>query len=59
MLRRREQDTFWKMLNHSLRVHARLLREFPKLKQQYRDHLQQLTAPESWEKAFNGELKGE
>ncbi|SFL92674.1 glycosyltransferase [Geodermatophilus ruber] len=57
--RRREQDTFWKMLNHSLRMHVRLLREFPKLKKQYREHLQQLTAPESWEKAFSGELRGE
>ncbi|NEK57971.1 glycosyltransferase family 2 protein [Geodermatophilus sabuli] len=50
--RRREQDTFWKMLNHSVRVHIRLAREFPRLKKQYREHMQQLTAPESWEQVF-------
>ncbi|MBB3086136.1 glycosyltransferase [Geodermatophilus sabuli] len=57
--RRREPDTFWRMLNHSARVHVRLLREFPKLKKQYREHMQQLTSPESWRQAFNGELRGE
>jgi galactofuranosylgalactofuranosylrhamnosyl-N-acetylglucosaminyl-diphospho-decaprenol beta-1,5/1,6-galactofuranosyltransferase len=53
--RRREQDTFWRMLNHSARMHVRLFREFPKLREQYRAHLGELTSPESWEKAFSGE----
>jgi galactofuranosylgalactofuranosylrhamnosyl-N-acetylglucosaminyl-diphospho-decaprenol beta-1,5/1,6-galactofuranosyltransferase len=57
--RRREQDTFWRMLRHSVRVHVRLYRTFPELKRQYRDHLQQLTSPESWEKAFAGEVTGD
>ena len=56
--RRREHDTFWRMLRQSVRVHIRLYREFPRLRQEYRDHLTDLTAPESWSKAFNGELRG-
>ena len=50
--RRREPQTFWRMLRHSIRVHARLYREFPALAEQYRAHLGDLTSPESWEKAF-------
>ncbi|MCV2488574.1 glycosyltransferase [Geodermatophilus sp. YIM 151500] len=53
--RRREPDTFWRMLRHSLRVHAQLFREFPRLKEQYRSHMHDLTAPESWEKAFTAD----
>jgi galactofuranosylgalactofuranosylrhamnosyl-N-acetylglucosaminyl-diphospho-decaprenol beta-1,5/1,6-galactofuranosyltransferase len=40
------------MLRHSLRVHARLYREFPALAEQYRAHLGDLTSPESWSRAF-------
>ncbi|WP_369132684.1 glycosyltransferase [Modestobacter sp. I12A-02662] len=50
--RRREQDTFWRMLRHSVRVHVQLYKEFPKLAEQYRAHLGELTSPQSWEKAF-------
>lgn len=50
--RKREKDTFWRMLRHSVSVHLRLYREFPRLTQQYRDHLGQLTSPESWGAAF-------
>jgi galactofuranosylgalactofuranosylrhamnosyl-N-acetylglucosaminyl-diphospho-decaprenol beta-1,5/1,6-galactofuranosyltransferase len=53
--RRREPDTFWKMLRHSVRVHVRLYREFPKLAEHYRAHLTELTSPQSWEKAFSEE----
>jgi galactofuranosylgalactofuranosylrhamnosyl-N-acetylglucosaminyl-diphospho-decaprenol beta-1,5/1,6-galactofuranosyltransferase len=58
--RRREPDTFWRMLRHSVAVHLRLYREFPRLQQQYRAHLDQLTSPESWAAAFgiNDELFG-
>ncbi len=56
--RRREHDTFWRMLRQSVRVHLRLYREFPRLRQEYQDHLTDLTAPESWSKAFSGELTG-
>jgi galactofuranosylgalactofuranosylrhamnosyl-N-acetylglucosaminyl-diphospho-decaprenol beta-1,5/1,6-galactofuranosyltransferase len=55
--RRREQDTFWRMLRHSVRVHVRLYKEFPKLAEQYRAHLGELTSPQSWEKAFAGESR--
>jgi galactofuranosylgalactofuranosylrhamnosyl-N-acetylglucosaminyl-diphospho-decaprenol beta-1,5/1,6-galactofuranosyltransferase len=50
--RRREPQTFWAMLRHSLAVHLRLYREFPRLKKQYRAHLGRLTSPESWAEAF-------
>jgi galactofuranosylgalactofuranosylrhamnosyl-N-acetylglucosaminyl-diphospho-decaprenol beta-1,5/1,6-galactofuranosyltransferase len=54
--RRREYDTFWRMLRHSVRVHIRLYREFPRLKEEYRAHFGELTSPESWDKAFSGKL---
>jgi galactofuranosylgalactofuranosylrhamnosyl-N-acetylglucosaminyl-diphospho-decaprenol beta-1,5/1,6-galactofuranosyltransferase len=50
--RRREPATFWRMFRHSLAVHAKLYREFPRLREEYRAHLQDLTSPESWAKAF-------
>jgi galactofuranosylgalactofuranosylrhamnosyl-N-acetylglucosaminyl-diphospho-decaprenol beta-1,5/1,6-galactofuranosyltransferase len=53
--RRREQDTFWRMLRHSVRTHVRLYREFPKLAEQYRAALGDLTSPQSWEKAFTAD----
>ena len=54
--RRREPDTFWRMLRHSVKVHVQLYREFPRLQEEYRRHLGELTSPESWEKAFQGRL---
>ena len=57
--RRRESDTFWRMLRHSVRVHIRLYREFPRLKEEYRAHMGDLTSPQSWSKAFTGELRGD
>jgi galactofuranosylgalactofuranosylrhamnosyl-N-acetylglucosaminyl-diphospho-decaprenol beta-1,5/1,6-galactofuranosyltransferase len=50
--RRREPDTFWRMLRHSVRVHWTLYREFPRLRAEYRQHLGELTSPESWSRAF-------
>lgn len=50
--RRREPDTFWRMLRQSVAVHARLAREFPKLEERYREQLPELTSPENWEKIF-------
>ena len=50
--RRREPDTFWRMLRHSIKVPARLYREFPGLAEQYRAHLGELTSPENWSQAF-------
>ena len=54
--RRREPDTFWRMLRHSVKVHVQLYREFPRLQEEYRRHLGELTSPDSWEKAFQGRL---
>jgi galactofuranosylgalactofuranosylrhamnosyl-N-acetylglucosaminyl-diphospho-decaprenol beta-1,5/1,6-galactofuranosyltransferase len=53
--RRREPQTFWKMLRHSVRLHTRLYREFPALAEQYRTQLGELTSPESWSRAFTGQ----
>ncbi|HEX2074527.1 MAG TPA: glycosyltransferase [Geodermatophilus sp.] len=50
--RRREPQTFWRMLRHSVGVHLRLYREFPRLRRLYREHLHELTSPESWAAAF-------
>ncbi|RFU21766.1 glycosyltransferase [Geodermatophilus marinus] len=50
--RRREPATFWSMLRRSVRLHARLYREFPRLQRVYRAHLEELTAPASWAQAF-------
>jgi galactofuranosylgalactofuranosylrhamnosyl-N-acetylglucosaminyl-diphospho-decaprenol beta-1,5/1,6-galactofuranosyltransferase len=50
--RRREPGTFWKMFRHSLRLHTQLYREFPRLAEEYRAQLGDLTSPENWEKAF-------
>jgi galactofuranosylgalactofuranosylrhamnosyl-N-acetylglucosaminyl-diphospho-decaprenol beta-1,5/1,6-galactofuranosyltransferase len=50
--RRREKDTFWRMLRHSVSVHLKLYREFPRLQKEYREHLEQLTSPQSWAAAF-------
>jgi galactofuranosylgalactofuranosylrhamnosyl-N-acetylglucosaminyl-diphospho-decaprenol beta-1,5/1,6-galactofuranosyltransferase len=50
--RRREPDTFWKMFRHSVRLHTTLYREFPRLAEEYRAQLGDLTSPENWEKAF-------
>jgi galactofuranosylgalactofuranosylrhamnosyl-N-acetylglucosaminyl-diphospho-decaprenol beta-1,5/1,6-galactofuranosyltransferase len=50
--RRREPDTFWRMLRHSVRTHVTLYREFPRLSAEYRAHLDELTSPQSWAKAF-------
>jgi galactofuranosylgalactofuranosylrhamnosyl-N-acetylglucosaminyl-diphospho-decaprenol beta-1,5/1,6-galactofuranosyltransferase len=57
--RRREPQTFWSMLRRSVRLHLRLYREFPRLKEQYRSHLGELTSPESWAAAFGiGDTRG-
>jgi galactofuranosylgalactofuranosylrhamnosyl-N-acetylglucosaminyl-diphospho-decaprenol beta-1,5/1,6-galactofuranosyltransferase len=47
------------MLRQSMRIHLRLYREFPDLAANYRAQLHELTSPESWEKAFVGDLRDE
>ena len=54
--RRREPDTFWRMLKTSIQLHVRLYKEFPDLVEKYRAHMGELTSPQSWEKAFTGQL---
>jgi galactofuranosylgalactofuranosylrhamnosyl-N-acetylglucosaminyl-diphospho-decaprenol beta-1,5/1,6-galactofuranosyltransferase len=50
--RRRKPKAFWRLLRESVVTHARLYREFPRMQELYRQHAEQLTAPEAWEKAF-------
>lgn len=50
--RRRKPKAFWRLLRESMVTHARLYREFPRMRKLYRAHAKQLTAPEAWEKAF-------
>jgi galactofuranosylgalactofuranosylrhamnosyl-N-acetylglucosaminyl-diphospho-decaprenol beta-1,5/1,6-galactofuranosyltransferase len=50
--RRREPDTFWRMLRRSVATHARLVREFPELEQRYRAQMSELTSPDNWARIF-------
>ncbi|WP_232806726.1 glycosyltransferase [Geodermatophilus chilensis] len=50
--RRRKPKAFWRLLRESMVTHARLYREFPRMRKLYRTHAEQLTGPEAWEQAF-------
>ncbi len=50
--RRRDPRQFWAMLGESVRLHRRLLREFPRLRKQYRDAVPRLTSVEAWRPIF-------
>ncbi|WP_127781681.1 glycosyltransferase [Rhodococcus sp. X156] len=52
--RKRNPKTFWKLLGESVRAHAELRREFPRLSKTYRQGLPALTSHESWRRIFNG-----
>jgi galactofuranosylgalactofuranosylrhamnosyl-N-acetylglucosaminyl-diphospho-decaprenol beta-1,5/1,6-galactofuranosyltransferase len=56
--RRREPATFWRMLRESVRLHARLVREFPALREEYRRSMDDLTSLENWGKAFGEGVRG-
>ncbi|WNV74784.1 glycosyltransferase [Geodermatophilus sp. DSM 44513] len=56
--RRREPQTFRQMLAHSVRTHWTLYREFPRLREEYRRHLGELTSPENWNRAFEQSAAG-
>jgi galactofuranosylgalactofuranosylrhamnosyl-N-acetylglucosaminyl-diphospho-decaprenol beta-1,5/1,6-galactofuranosyltransferase len=48
----RDRAAFRRMLRESLRLHAQLKRDWPKLSRRYRRAMGQLTSPESWENIF-------
>jgi galactofuranosylgalactofuranosylrhamnosyl-N-acetylglucosaminyl-diphospho-decaprenol beta-1,5/1,6-galactofuranosyltransferase len=50
--RKRDPKLFWGLLKASLISHAKLAREFPRLRRTYRDAAPMLTGAEQWEKVF-------
>jgi len=51
-LYRRDPEKFRELLGQTVRLHERLLREWPQLAEEYRAALGTITAPETWEKTF-------
>jgi galactofuranosylgalactofuranosylrhamnosyl-N-acetylglucosaminyl-diphospho-decaprenol beta-1,5/1,6-galactofuranosyltransferase len=51
----RDRVLFRRMLVDSVRLHARLRREWPRLQRQYRDALPELASEESWRRTFGSE----
>jgi galactofuranosylgalactofuranosylrhamnosyl-N-acetylglucosaminyl-diphospho-decaprenol beta-1,5/1,6-galactofuranosyltransferase len=49
---RRDPDTFTSMLRRSITLHQRLLREWPRLSQEYSAAMPIVTSPLEWEKTF-------
>ena len=52
VFRKRDPKLFRQLLRQAVANHARVAREFPRLRQAYRDALPELTSPESWRKVF-------
>jgi len=51
--RKRNPKTFWSLLSQSVRSHAELRREFPRMRKTYRQGLAGLTSHESWRRVFD------
>ncbi|MGH3329321.1 MAG: glycosyltransferase [Streptomycetales bacterium] len=49
---KRDPERFRSLLHRSITVHARLLREWPRLRERYRAALPELTSPDRWRKTF-------
>ncbi|MCP2332802.1 MULTISPECIES: glycosyltransferase [Actinoalloteichus] len=52
--RRRDREYFWRTLRTSVRNNITLLRQFPKLRKQYRKAMPTLTSKDAWKKVFYG-----
>ena len=50
--RKRDPRTFWALLGASLRSHAELRQEFPRMRKEYRAGLDEMTSPRSWRRVF-------
>jgi len=48
----RDPERFRDLMRRTLEIHERFYREWPRLAQEYRDTLPQVTSPEAWEKTF-------
>jgi galactofuranosylgalactofuranosylrhamnosyl-N-acetylglucosaminyl-diphospho-decaprenol beta-1,5/1,6-galactofuranosyltransferase len=53
VFRKRDPKLFRRLLRQAIANHARLAREFPKLRQAYRAALPELTSTDAWRKAFD------
>jgi len=51
-LYRRDPAHFRDLVKRTVAAHERLRREWPRLAQEYQDHLAEITSPETWERTF-------
>ncbi len=51
-LYQRDPDRYRDLLKRTVEIHRRFSREWPRLAQEYRDALGDITSPEAWEKTF-------
>ncbi len=51
-LYRRDPEQYRDQLEHTLEIHERLRREWPRLAREYRDKLGDVTSPEAWDRTF-------
>ncbi|WP_244929540.1 glycosyltransferase [Nocardioides sp. W7] len=51
-LYRRDPEQYRDQLKHTLEIHERMRREWPRLSREYRDKLGEITSPETWDKTF-------
>ncbi len=54
---KRQPDLFRDLLARSISIHAQLLREWPKLVEQYRSSLPELSSPQTWKSTFDESRK--
>ncbi|HEU0128559.1 MAG TPA: glycosyltransferase, partial [Pseudonocardiaceae bacterium] len=54
---KRRPDLFRDLMSRSASVHLRLAREWPRLAEQYKAALPELTAPEAWQQTFEESIK--
>ena len=53
--RKRDPQVFWHLLRQSVALHARLGREFPRLRRQYREAMPRLTGAKGWTNVFEAD----
>jgi galactofuranosylgalactofuranosylrhamnosyl-N-acetylglucosaminyl-diphospho-decaprenol beta-1,5/1,6-galactofuranosyltransferase len=49
---KRDTATFREMVKKTMELHQRLTREWPRLSEEYRAALHDITSPETWEQTF-------
>jgi galactofuranosylgalactofuranosylrhamnosyl-N-acetylglucosaminyl-diphospho-decaprenol beta-1,5/1,6-galactofuranosyltransferase len=51
-LYRRDPETFRELMGKTVEIHERLKREWPRLQEEYRTKLGEITSPEAWDETF-------